>query len=285
MRVYHRRRKITSQKLVVYGFTLIELLVVVAIISLLVAILLPSLSRARNLAKGTVCLSNMRQLSYATVMYRDENQAYPPFRWPSGGTPNEFGRNRPRWHWAFSDLLAPPIDERSMAADPGTLTLTSKYYNDPGLTGEFATDIRNGAYGYNYQYLGNSRTNGGDFINFPVGTGNIKTEALTIVFGDSRGAGVPHGKHSYTLDPPKMRGGSDAFGPKASDISGTGTAHSPIEARHNGRGNAGFLDGHAESQPLEKYGYVVGENAIVVPSDPDGTNRLFTGDGDDDPAF
>jgi prepilin-type N-terminal cleavage/methylation domain-containing protein len=52
-----------------YGFTLIELLVVVAIIALLIAILLPSLSRARELARVTVCASNQRQVGMGLVMY------------------------------------------------------------------------------------------------------------------------------------------------------------------------------------------------------------------------
>ncbi|HOA74207.1 MAG TPA: prepilin-type N-terminal cleavage/methylation domain-containing protein [Phycisphaerae bacterium] len=51
------------------GFTLIEVLVVVAIIVLLVSILLPSLSTARKRARGSVCLSNMRQLGVASHMY------------------------------------------------------------------------------------------------------------------------------------------------------------------------------------------------------------------------
>jgi prepilin-type N-terminal cleavage/methylation domain-containing protein/prepilin-type processing-associated H-X9-DG protein len=56
------------------GFTLVELLVVIAIIGLLVSILLPSLSKARQMAKRTQCLSNIRQLQVAQVTYAVENQ-------------------------------------------------------------------------------------------------------------------------------------------------------------------------------------------------------------------
>src|SRR5579884_1535661 len=51
------------------GFTLIELLVVVAILALLIAILLPSLGRARNRAKAAACLSNVRQMGMAYQFY------------------------------------------------------------------------------------------------------------------------------------------------------------------------------------------------------------------------
>ena len=51
------------------GFTLVELLVVVAIICVLLAILLPSLRHAKEQAKGTSCLSNLRQCGLAIAMY------------------------------------------------------------------------------------------------------------------------------------------------------------------------------------------------------------------------
>jgi prepilin-type N-terminal cleavage/methylation domain-containing protein len=54
------------------GFTLIELLVVVAIIALLIAILLPSLARAKNQAKKTACASNMHQIGIALNTYGAE---------------------------------------------------------------------------------------------------------------------------------------------------------------------------------------------------------------------
>ncbi len=55
------------------AFTLIELLVVIAIISTLAAILFPVYAEAKNAAKRIVCLSNMRQVSLASMMYLEDN--------------------------------------------------------------------------------------------------------------------------------------------------------------------------------------------------------------------
>ncbi|KKK96223.1 hypothetical protein LCGC14_2664900, partial [marine sediment metagenome] len=56
------------------GFTLVELLVVVGIIALLVTILMPSLNRALNLARVTICASNMGVVGRAVVMYVAETE-------------------------------------------------------------------------------------------------------------------------------------------------------------------------------------------------------------------
>jgi len=56
------------------AFTLIELLVVIAIIALLVSILLPSLNRAKELAKRVICLSQQRGVVTAQVLYAQENE-------------------------------------------------------------------------------------------------------------------------------------------------------------------------------------------------------------------
>ncbi len=56
------------------AFTLIELLVVIAIIALLIAILLPSLSRAREMAKRTNCAANLKAIAQACVIYSESNQ-------------------------------------------------------------------------------------------------------------------------------------------------------------------------------------------------------------------
>jgi len=61
-----------------HGFTLIELLVVVAIIALLVSILLPSLARAREGARTTLCLANLKQMANATVMYTLDHKGMMP---------------------------------------------------------------------------------------------------------------------------------------------------------------------------------------------------------------
>jgi len=58
------------------GFTLIELLVVIGVISVLMAILLPSLSRARAQAKRIVCASQLRQLGMAHVMYQESHDGW-----------------------------------------------------------------------------------------------------------------------------------------------------------------------------------------------------------------
>lgn len=58
------------------GFTLIELLVVIAIIALLMAILIPSLNRAKKQAKVVVCQANLKQWAVIFSMYTNENNGY-----------------------------------------------------------------------------------------------------------------------------------------------------------------------------------------------------------------
>ncbi|MBK8270282.1 MAG: prepilin-type N-terminal cleavage/methylation domain-containing protein [Planctomycetes bacterium] len=57
------------------AFTLIELLVVIGIISLLLAILLPAMSAARQTAQGSACMSNLRRLGISCMMYLESRTA------------------------------------------------------------------------------------------------------------------------------------------------------------------------------------------------------------------
>lgn len=63
------KSEIANRKLIESGFTLVELLVVIAVISLLLSILMPSLSRARSMAKRAVCASNLKQIDLAVRLY------------------------------------------------------------------------------------------------------------------------------------------------------------------------------------------------------------------------
>ena len=84
------------------AFTLIELLVVISIIALLMSILMPALSVVREQGKRAICLSNLRQLTMAWVLYADDydgklvnsDVSYPPattwwVKWPVAVSGNQ----------------------------------------------------------------------------------------------------------------------------------------------------------------------------------------------------
>ncbi|CCW35006.1 prepilin-type N-terminal cleavage/methylation domain-containing protein [Chthonomonas calidirosea] len=67
------------------AFTLIEMLVVIAIIAILAAILFPVISRAREQARESTCMSNMHDIYVALRLYETDNHLYPPVLWQFAG--------------------------------------------------------------------------------------------------------------------------------------------------------------------------------------------------------
>lgn len=86
------------------AFTLIELLVVIAIIAVLIAILLPSLSRSRANAKRTVCASNMRALTQGALLYATEWNGWLPLEF-RGDMPTQ--SCRPFWGRLIGSMAQP----------------------------------------------------------------------------------------------------------------------------------------------------------------------------------
>ncbi|MEK7731072.1 MAG: type II secretion system protein, partial [Planctomycetota bacterium] len=158
------------------AFTLIELLAVIAILTLLIGILVPSLSAARRQAKANVCLSKMKGIATAFAVYLNENKDhFPPMRLkkvhPTATEEyvNEYRAKSPRWQWFLEMESGPVIDpkpfrrlnrpwgDQERGLEKLSMTMTNDVFTCPALDDEeYAKNIRNGAYGYNYQYLGNS---------------------------------------------------------------------------------------------------------------------------------
>lgn len=88
------------------GFTLIELLVVIAIIAILAAILFPVFARAREKANATACLSNIKQLSLAALMYMSDYDDFIMFsNYYCAINPSPRGNTSGTWRW--HEVLVP----------------------------------------------------------------------------------------------------------------------------------------------------------------------------------
>ena len=301
------------------AFTLLELLVVIAIMTMLMGILLPTISASRRHAKANACLSTLKNIGTAFSIYLNENRdQFPPVRMEKYSPTsteeyvNEYNRAKPRWQWFLKTEYGPVIDPKpfrrlnrpfqddDLPHHRAGTTMTNDVFTCPALMDdEFSHDVRDGAFGYNYQYLGNTRqeTDPRMWDNFVVGLHQIKSPGQTVMVADSRGAGRRHGKHSFTLDPPRVATERNAktFGPTAADVPEGQNMEvfefSPVEMRHNKLGNIVFADSHAEAMTLTQLGYQFSDlehyerfpEPVLSVEDTEftGTNRLWTGLGRD----
>jgi prepilin-type N-terminal cleavage/methylation domain-containing protein/prepilin-type processing-associated H-X9-DG protein len=129
------------------AFTLIELLVVVAIISLLAAMLAPALRQARDKAKQIKCMSNLKQVGLATLLYQGDDDGRLPQSMQNIG-----GSYRYRWHWLLRSYLQYRNDIFACPANPYVKNIPPLFTD--------AVDYPPSNYGFNYFKL-DPQFNGG----------------------------------------------------------------------------------------------------------------------------
>ncbi|RMD78097.1 MAG: DUF1559 domain-containing protein [Lentisphaerae bacterium] len=197
-----------------HPFSLIELLVVIAIIAILAAILMPSLARARELAKRTQCLNNGRQLAIAAHDYADTMDGWlftaADNQYNTGGTnEKEPSSENPRAScWWDSALFYLGFIPR--AGEPGCITDCPS--DDGNYTHPYAPMERHGNRTYGFNAKGTTRGHENDgtegFGARPAGLyqsfkGNhqlskVPTPSWMVMMGDK------NANPSYSLDPCDM---------------------------------------------------------------------------------
>lgn len=210
---------------------------------------------------------------------------------------------RPRWFAAIGASAgyfaydAPSVDR----ADEHRYRVTNEVFLC--TVANTWTSTRNAPYGYNHQFLGNARFRGDDetgasgFINFPVRASNIRASD-TVLAADSLGTaagkpaalrspnradgsrdpiGAAEGGHGYAIDPPRLTVGSDFADRRRRAFEHRSAPH----ARHAGRANTAFCDGHVEALTLAALGYIEDEAGRVLADDPGASNARFSGDATD----
>jgi prepilin-type N-terminal cleavage/methylation domain-containing protein len=133
------------------AFTLVELLVVIGIIAVLIAVLLPVLSKARAHANRTTCLSNIRQLGIGILMYCSDNRGWFPTcaYWDDGGAYKRYAED---WiHWQANRSL----DDSAIAkyvgrGDALKILLRCPADSFEGRKAAIGLEAREGPYLYSY---------------------------------------------------------------------------------------------------------------------------------------
>lgn len=199
---------------------MIELLVVIAIFAVLAALLFPAFARAKDTAKGSVCLSNSRQMGLAATLYMNDNDDFFPLDSHSGSgsswfeTLTQYSRTKLLWRCP-SD---PSVNFEQPLQGSQSKRLTSygtNYYATPEIPGEPSTTR-----GFNTLTK---------VVN-PAGTGYIAELSVNNIQEHFHpGYWYRNNDQGLTLDPKKEL----------------------IRLIHVGRSNFVFMDGHAKSLVFE----------------------------------
>ncbi len=294
------------------AFTLVELLVVVSIIGLLISILIPSMTNARGQARATVCLANLRSLGQGINIYANINRDQMlPGRLPKIDNCNAYAyvngvrKYRPTFLALMGDAIAMPA-----FADPKACKTETDRFGEPGDRQNYAspvyicpsvaswTDERNGCYGYNYQFLGNSRlsdTNDPEsYKNWAVPITRIRYASSTVAVADGMGTAASYpprqrgdyvnnggdaaqrANEGFNLDPPHV----DPIHGEMAGFDSSPQTRTAADPRHQNQANVLWVDAHADGQTLLKLGYQVQPDGVIGF---DGDNTLWSGSGRDTP--
>lgn len=216
------------------AFTLIELLVVISIISLLVAILLPALSRSRQIGRATVCLSNLRSMCESVQMYADSNEG----RLPTGGLAHGGSADE---SMAWINTARRDLGDEQIVHCP--VDRSAHWLTSPTGT----TQRRRMSYANNYYMQGTIEGR----EEFTVMT-RMKRPCTTIYWAEL----AEQGKYAV----------SDHVHPETWFSSPKRLAAEQVQLdRHLGRANYGFLDGHSELQSFEDT-YSINRQATQFPN-------------------
>ena len=215
------------------GFTLIELLVVIAIIAILASLLLPSLVKAKGRAKTTQCLSNFRQWGIGLTMYYDENEDFLPREsFGISSVLNTWTQVRAASSYDVWYNAVPPMLSHASASNYAThvpdFYQPGSFFHCPSA--KFPANAGTATTAF-FSMGMNSRLVNGTATTMRLGT--LQRAADTVLFMENRLSA----ETNVAFFP----------GQEMTDLGQPSSFATRFVARHDGRGNLVFADGHAQT--------------------------------------